>query len=47
MDKLGAMRAFINVARQGSFAGAARQLGLSRSQINRQGVWLEDSLEVS
>lgn len=47
MDKLGAMRAFINVARQGSFAGAARQMGLSRSQINRQVVWLEDSLEVS
>ena len=47
MDKLSAMRAFITVARQGSFAGAARLSGLSRSQINRQVLWLEDTLGVS
>lgn len=47
MDKFSAMRAFVSVARQGSFAGAARQMGLSRSQINRQVLWLEDHLAVS
>ncbi|WP_296052217.1 LysR family transcriptional regulator [uncultured Alteromonas sp.] len=47
MDKLTAMRAFISVARKGSFAGAARHMGQSRSQINRQVLWLEDCLGVS
>lgn len=47
MDKLTAMRAFMTVANQGSFAAAARQLGLSRSQLNRQVLWLEDHLQVT
>ena len=47
MDKLTAMRAFMTVADQGSFAAAARQLGLSRSQLNRQVLWLEDQLQVT
>ncbi|GGF68149.1 LysR family transcriptional regulator [Alteromonas lipolytica] len=47
MDKLTAMRAFVGVARLGSFAAAARHSGLSRSQLNRQVLWLEDSLGVS
>ncbi len=47
MDKLSAMRAFATVARHGSFAAAARKLGLSRSQINRQVLWLEDELSVT
>ena len=47
MDKLTAMRAFMTVADQGSFAAAARQLGLSRSQLNRQVLWLEDHLQVT
>lgn len=41
------MRAFMTVADQGSFAAAARQLGLSRSQLNRQVLWLEDHLQVT
>ena len=47
MDKLTTMRAFMTVADQGSFAAAARQLGLSRSQLNRQVLWLEDHLQVT
>lgn len=47
MDKLTAMRAFMTVADQGSFAAAARRLGLSRSQLNRQVLWLEDHLQVT
>ena len=47
MDKLTAMRAFVTVADQGSFAAAARLLGLSRSQLNRQVLWLEDHLQVT
>lgn len=37
----------MTVADQGSFAAAARQLGLSRSQLNRQVLWLEDHLQVT
>ena len=47
MDKLAAMRAFQAVAEASSFAGAARKLGMSRSQVNRLVIQLEDQLAVS
>ncbi len=47
MDKLASMTAFIKVAELGSFAEAARQLGQSRSQVNRSVIALEDSLTVT
>jgi len=46
MDKFSALTAFVTVVEQGSFAAAARELGLSRSRINRQVINLEDSLGV-
>lgn len=46
MDKLSAINAFILVVERGSFAAAARALGLSRSQVNRQVISLEDNLGV-
>jgi DNA-binding transcriptional LysR family regulator len=47
MDQLAALNAFAQVVRDGSFAGAARTLGQSRSQVNRLVIGLEDSLGVS
>lgn len=47
MDKLSSLRAFRQVAEAGSFAQAARNLGLSRSQVNRLVINLEDDLGVS
>ncbi len=44
MDRLAAMRAFVAVATQGSFAGAARRLRLSPSVVTRQVAQLEDDL---
>ncbi|SMF38542.1 DNA-binding transcriptional regulator, LysR family [Alteromonadaceae bacterium Bs31] len=44
MDKFTAMNAFANVASKGSFAAAARDMGLSRSQVNRLVIQLEDHL---
>lgn len=46
MDKLASLSAFVAVADKGSFAEAARELGLSRSQVNRQVVQMEDQLGV-
>lgn len=46
MDKFSALTAFISVVEKGSFAAAARELGLSRSQVNRQVISLEDDLGV-
>lgn len=46
MDKFSALTGFIKVVENGSFAEAARQLGVSRAQVNRQVINLEDELGV-
>lgn len=46
MDKFSALQSFINVVEQGSFAAAARALGISRAHVNRQVINLEDELGV-
>ncbi|RED43765.1 LysR family transcriptional regulator [Aestuariispira insulae] len=46
MDKLSGIRAFVRVVDEGGFAAAARQLGLSRSQINRAVINLEEEMGV-
>lgn len=46
MDKLESMRAFTQVVAAGGFAAAARQMGLTRSSVNKLVVHLEDSLGV-
>lgn len=47
MDKFASLQAFTKVAEAGSFAEAARLLGLSRSQVNRAVINLEDLLGVN
>lgn len=47
MDKIASMTAFAAVAKNSSFAGAARQLGVSRSQVNKLVIALEDELSVT
>lgn len=47
MDKFASLNAFRQVVESGSFAQAARELGLSRSQVNRLVINLEDDLGVS
>ena len=44
MDRVKAMRAFVEVARHGSFASAAKQLGISTSSVSRLVMDLEDWL---
>lgn len=44
MNKFEAIKAFVSVAEEGSFAAGARRLGLSRSAVNRQVFALEDDL---
>ncbi|MEO0421465.1 MAG: LysR substrate-binding domain-containing protein [Pseudomonadota bacterium] len=46
MDKFSALSAFVAVVEHGNFAAAARALGLSRSQVNRTVINLEDALAV-
>lgn len=46
MDKFTNMRAFTKVVDQGSFAGAAREMGLSRSVISKYIIDLETALRV-
>ncbi|MCU7933185.1 MAG: LysR family transcriptional regulator [Candidatus Thiodiazotropha sp. (ex Codakia rugifera)] len=46
MDRLTAMRVFVEVAKQGSFVSAARTLGMSASSISRQLMSLEQWLDV-
>ena len=41
MDRLRSMQVFIEVARRGSFAGAARHLGLSKASVTKQVAALE------
>lgn len=47
MDKLTAMSVFSEVAKTNSFADASRRLGLSRSQVNKLVIALEDDLGVT
>lgn len=44
MDKLASMRAFVRVVESGSFAGAAREMGMTRSATNKLVVNLETDL---
>ena len=46
MDRFAALRAFVCVIEEDSFAGAGRQLGLSRSQVSRAVAQLEERLTV-
>lgn len=46
MDKFAAFKAFVAVVDTGGFASAARQLGLSRSAINRTVLALENELGI-
>lgn len=46
MDKFAAIKSFVCAVEKGSFAAAARELGYSRSQINRLVLGLEDELGV-
>ncbi len=46
MDKFQSIYAFTQVVASGSFAGAARQIGLSRSAVNKLVLSLEDHLGV-
>lgn len=45
MDKLDSMRAFTQVVEAGGFAAAARQMDLSRSQVNKLVINLEEHLQ--
>ena len=44
MDKFESMRAFTKVVQAGGFAAAAREMGLSRSVVNRSVINLENEL---
>jgi DNA-binding transcriptional LysR family regulator len=44
MDKFKSMRAFSRVVEEGGFAAAARQMGLSRSAVNKAVIKLEEEL---
>lgn len=46
MDKFAAISAFVVVVEQNGFAAAARALGVSRSQVNKAVINLEDGLGV-
>jgi DNA-binding transcriptional LysR family regulator len=46
MDKLESMRAFTQVVISGGFAAAAREMGLSRSSVNKLVIALENELGV-
>jgi len=46
MDKFDSMRAFTEVVDAGGFAAASRTMGLSRSQVNKLVINLEDNLGI-
>ncbi|MBE7380410.1 MAG: LysR family transcriptional regulator [Leptolyngbya sp. SIO1E4] len=46
MDKFESMRAFVQVVEAGGFAAAAREMGVSRSAVNKLVMNLEDALKV-
>jgi DNA-binding transcriptional LysR family regulator len=45
MDKLTSMNVFVRVAKAGSFAGAARELGISRAMATKHIMHLEKSMD--
>ncbi|MCK4841211.1 MAG: LysR family transcriptional regulator [Methylococcales bacterium] len=45
MDKLSSMTVFVRVAKAGSFAGAARELGISRAMTTKHIMHLESKLD--
>jgi DNA-binding transcriptional LysR family regulator len=45
MDRFESMRAFVNVVDHNGFAAAAREMGLSRSAVNKAVINLENDLE--
>ena len=46
MDKLNSMRVFLQVARLGSFSGAAQQMGISKAMASKYVSYLEEELAV-
>lgn len=44
MDRLRCMQIFVEVARDGSFTGAARRLGMSKASVTKHVAWLEGTL---
>jgi DNA-binding transcriptional LysR family regulator len=44
MDRLRCIEVFVEVARDGSFTGAARRLGVSKAAVTKHVAWLETSL---
>ena len=46
MDKLNSMQVFTKVAKAGSFASAAKELGLSRAMVTKHVMQLENSLGI-
>jgi DNA-binding transcriptional LysR family regulator len=44
MDRLRCIQVFVEVARDGSFTGAARRLGMSKASVTKHVAWLEHSL---
>ncbi len=44
MDRLRCIEMFVEVARDGSFTGAARRLGVSKATMTKHVAWLEQSL---
>jgi len=46
MDKFESMRAFVQVVEAGGFAAAARDMGVSRSAVNKLVMNLEEALQV-
>src|SRR5262245_32417837 len=44
MDRLRCMQVFTELARDGSFTGAARRLGMSKASVTKHVAWLEQSL---
>jgi DNA-binding transcriptional LysR family regulator len=45
VDKLTGMNVFVRVAKAGSFAGAARDLGISRAMVTKHVMQLENNLD--
>src|SRR5262249_52146043 len=44
VDRLRCIEVFVEVARDGSFTGAARRLGMSKAATTKHVAWLEQSL---
>lgn len=44
MDRLRCMQVFVEVARDGSFTGAAKRLGMSKANVTKHVAWLEHAL---